>query len=111
MAPSDIDSGWSAATRVKVVSPEMFLLAMGHGLLCPEASIVAGAKRRVCSGVPGSQAAAGHPTDCIGTWDSRIACMPQQADTDKTCSDTRPIQTQLWQIVPKVSLHKPWPGV
>lgn len=53
---------------------------MGQGLLCPEASIVAGAKRRVSHGVPGSQAAAGHPTDCIGTWDSRIACMPQQAD-------------------------------
>ena len=30
--------------------------------------------------MPGSQTAAGHPTDCIGTWDSRIACMPQQAE-------------------------------
>jgi len=62
---------------------------MGQGLLCPEASIVAGVIRRamhhdgawrVCNGVPGSQAAAGHPTDCIGTWESRIACIPQQAE-------------------------------
>jgi len=80
MVRSHVNSGWSAATQVKAVSPEIFLIAMGQGLLCPEASIVAGVRRRVCNGVPGSQAAAGHPTDCIGTWDSRIACMPQQAD-------------------------------
>ena len=53
---------------------------MGHGLLCPEAGIVADVRRRVCNGVPGSQAAAGHPTDRIGIWDSRIACMLQQAE-------------------------------
>ena len=77
---SYIDSGWSAATKVKVVSPEIFLIALGHGLVCSEASIAVDAIRRVFSDVPGSQAAAGHPTDCIGTWDSRIACMPQQAE-------------------------------
>ena len=80
MVRSHVHSGWSAATRVKAVSPEIFLIAMGQGLLCPEARIVAGVIRRVCNGMPGSQAAAGHPTDCIGTWDSRIACMSQQAD-------------------------------
>ena len=80
MVRSHIDSGWSAATQVKVVSPDIFIVAMGQGLLCPQASIVADVVRRVCNGVPGSQTAAGHPTDCIGTWDSRIACMPQQAD-------------------------------
>ncbi len=80
MVRSHVNSGCSAATQVKVVSPEIFIIAMGHGLLCPEASIVAGVRRRVCNGVPGSQAAAGHPTDCIGTWESRIACMPQQAE-------------------------------
>ena len=89
MVRSHVHSGWSAATQVKAVSPEIFLIAKGQGLLCPEASIVAGVIRRamhhdgawrVCNGVPGSQAAAGHPTDCIGTWDSRIACMPQQAE-------------------------------
>ena len=89
MVRSHVHSGWSAATQVKAVSPEIFLNAMGQGLLCSEASIVAGVIRRamhhcgawrVSNGVPGSQAAAGHPTDCTGTWDSRIACMPQQAD-------------------------------
>jgi len=79
MVRSHVNSGCSAATQVKAVSPEIFLIAKGQGLLCPEASIVAGVKRRVCNGVPGSQAAAGHPTDSIGTWESRIACIPQQA--------------------------------
>jgi len=80
MVRSHVHSGWSAATQVKVVSPEIFLLAMGQGVLCPEAGIVAGVNRRVCNGVPGSQTAAGHLTDCIGTWEGRIACMPQQAE-------------------------------
>ena len=80
MMRSHVNSGWSAATQVKAVSPEIFIIAMGQGLLCSEASIVAGVRRQVCNGVPGSQAAAGHLTDCIGTWESRIACMPQQAE-------------------------------
>lgn len=80
MVRSHVSSGWSAATQVKAVSPEIFLIAKGQGLVCSEASIVSGVKRRVCNGVPGSQAAAGHPTDRSGTWESRIACMPQQAD-------------------------------
>ncbi len=80
MVRSHVNSGCSAATQVKAVSPEIFIVAMGQGLLCSEASIVAGVRRRVCNGVPGSQAAAGHPTDCIGTWDSRVACMAQQAE-------------------------------
>ena len=65
---------------MKVVSPEIWVIAMGQRLLCLEASIVAVVIWRDCNGVPGSQAAAGHPADCIGTWDSRIACMPQQAE-------------------------------
>jgi len=77
---SYIDSGWSAATKVKAVSPDIRIFAVGQGLVCPEASIDADVTRRVCIDLPGSQAAAGHPTDCIGTWDSRIACMPQQAE-------------------------------
>ena len=55
MVRSHVNSGWSAATQVKVVSPEIFIVAMGQGLLCLEASIVAGVIRRVCNGVPGSQ--------------------------------------------------------
>jgi hypothetical protein len=80
MVRSPTDSGGSAATQVKAVSPEILLIARGQGMLCPEASIVAGDRRRVCHGMPGSQAAAGPPTDCTGTWESRIACLPQPAD-------------------------------
>ncbi len=70
---SYIDSGWSAATQVKAVSPDIWVSAVGQGLVCPQASIVADAIRRVCIDLPGSQAAAGHPTDCIGTWESHLA--------------------------------------
>jgi len=66
------------------VKPRYLLSAMGQGLVRPEASIAACVTRRVCSGTPGSQAAAGHPTDCIGTWDSRSACMAQQAQEART---------------------------
>ena len=81
---SYIDSGWSAATQVKAVSPDICIFAVGQGLVCPEASIATDVIRRVCSDLPGSQAAAGHPIPTcrrdIGTWDSRIACMPPQAE-------------------------------
>jgi hypothetical protein len=88
MVRSHVNSGSSAATQVKAVSsePERFMvspeisIAKGQEVLCSETSIVAGVIRRVCNGVPGSQAAAGLPTDSIGTWDSRIACICQQAE-------------------------------
>ena len=79
MVRSPTGSGWSAVTSVKAVSPEI-CIARGQGVLCPEASIVVGVRRRVYGGMPGSQATAGHPTDCIGTWEDRIACLPQQAE-------------------------------
>ena len=84
MVRSSANSGWSAATQVKVVQPRNLLLAMGQGLVRPEASIVTDVSRRVRHGVPGSQAAAGHPTDRIGTWEGRIACMPRQAEKART---------------------------
>jgi hypothetical protein len=80
MVRSPTGSGWSAVTQGKAVSPEISLIARGQGVLCPEASIVVGVRRRVYGGMPGSQATAGHPTDCIGTWEDRIACRPQQAE-------------------------------
>lgn len=80
MVRSFMNSGWSAVTQVKIVQPRNFLLALGHEVLCSEASIATGVKRRVCRGVPGSRIAAGHPTDHVGTWESRIACMPRQAE-------------------------------
>ncbi len=80
MVRSPTDSEGSAATQVKAVSPEILLLARGQGLVRPEASIVVGVTRRVYHGMPGSQAAAGPSMDGVGTWESRIACLPQQAD-------------------------------
>ena len=80
MVRSPTDSEGSAATQGKAVSPEISLFARGQGLLCPEASIVIGVRRRVGHGLPGSQAAAGSLTDGVGTWEGRIACLPQQAD-------------------------------
>jgi len=80
MVRSPTGSEGSAATQVKAVSPEIALLARGQGLVCPEASIVVGVSRRVYHDVPGSQAAAGPSTDGVGTWESRIACRPQQAE-------------------------------
>ena len=80
MMRGSTDSGWSAATQVKAVSPEIDSSQVGQGVVCPEASIVTGVIRRVCRDVPGSQAVAGHPTDRIGTWEGRTACMPQQAE-------------------------------
>lgn len=80
MIRSHVDSGWSAATQVKAISPEIFLLASGQGLVCSEASTETGVRRRAGHGVPGSQAAAGHPTDRTGTWEGRIACLPLQAE-------------------------------
>jgi hypothetical protein len=79
MVRSPTGSGWSAVTQVKAVSSEI-CIARGQGVLCPEASIVVGVTRRVGGGMPGSQATAGHPTDCIGTWEDRIACLPQPAE-------------------------------
>jgi hypothetical protein len=84
MVRSFMDSGWSAATQVKAVQPRNFQLALGHEVVCSEASIAAGVKRRVCRGVPGSRAAAGHPPDHVGTWEGRIACMPRQAEKART---------------------------
>ncbi len=84
MVRSFTNSGWSAATQVKVVSPEILLVAMGQGVVCPEASIATDAIRRVRRGVPGSQTAAGHPTDRVGTWEGRIACLPRQAEKART---------------------------
>ncbi len=79
MMRSPTESEGSAATQVKAISPEI-CLAEGQGVVRPEASIVTGVMRRVGHGMPGSQAAAGPSTDGVGTWEDRIACLPQPAE-------------------------------
>jgi hypothetical protein len=64
--------GWSAITKVKVLSPEICLIALGQGLYHLEASSAARDKGKCVSDVPGSEAMAGHSMIHSGTWEGRI---------------------------------------
>lgn len=61
----------SAATQVKVSSPEIIHIAKGQGFHCPEASTGSDAKGESETGMPGSKSAAGRRTVYIGTWEIR----------------------------------------
>ena len=56
---------------VKVLSPEIILVALGQGFHFLEASIGMHAKGECIFGVPGSESVAGKRTVCIGTWENR----------------------------------------
>ena len=61
----------SATTQVKVLSPEIILIALGQGFHVLEASIGMHAIGECISDVPGSKSVAGKRTVCIGTWENR----------------------------------------
>ena len=63
------EGGLSAATQVKVLSPENFIIAPGQGFASPETSIAACVNGECVSSVPGSKSVAGKPTVHIGTWE------------------------------------------
>ena len=63
----------SAITQVKVLSPEINIIALGQGFQLPEASIAACVKGEHDSDVPGSEAMAGIRTVDIGTWENPMA--------------------------------------
>ncbi len=63
----------SATTQVKVLSPEILLVALGQGFHSPEASIGMHVKGECLSDVPGSESVAGKRTVYVGTWENRIA--------------------------------------
>ena len=63
---------WPAITQVKVLSPEICLIALGQGLLHSEASIATHVNGESVSGVPASEAMAGHSKIHSGTWDSHV---------------------------------------
>ncbi len=63
----------SAITQVKVLSPEITIVAQGQGFHVLEASIAACVKGEHVSDVPGSESMAGNLTVHIGTWESRVA--------------------------------------
>jgi hypothetical protein len=70
---SQREGGLSAITRVKVLSPEITVVALGQGFPVLEASIAACVKGEHVSGVPGSETMAGNLTVHIGTWESHVA--------------------------------------
>jgi hypothetical protein len=61
----------SAATQVKVLSPEILHIALGQGFHDLEARISTRAKGECVTDVPGSESAAGKRTVYIGTWEGR----------------------------------------
>ncbi len=63
----------SATTKVKVLSPEIILIALGQGFHFSEASTGMHAIGECISGVPGSKSVAGKRTVCIGTWENGAA--------------------------------------
>lgn len=70
---SQREDGLSATTQVKVLSPEILLIARGQGFHVLEASIGMHVQGECILDVPGSKSVAGQPTVHIGTWESRIA--------------------------------------
>ncbi len=61
----------SATTQVKVLSPEIILVALGQGFHVLEASIGVHITGECISGVPGSESVAGKRTVYDGTWENR----------------------------------------
>ncbi len=64
---------WPDITKVKVLSPDICLIALGQGFLHLEASSAARDKGECVSDVPGSESMAGHSTVHNGTWESGAA--------------------------------------
>ena len=58
---------------VKVLSPEIYLVALGQGFHFSEASIGMHVKGECISDVSGSESVAGKRTVYVGTWENRIA--------------------------------------
>jgi hypothetical protein len=63
---------WSAITKVKVLSPEICLIALGQGFLHLEASSAARDKGEFVNDVPGSESTAGHSKIHSGTWEGHV---------------------------------------
>ena len=61
----------SATTQVKVLSPEIILVALGQGFHVLETNISTHVTGECVSDVPGSESVAGKRTVYIGTWENR----------------------------------------
>ena len=64
------EGGLSAITRVKVLSPEIFNIALGQGFHFLEASSESCVTGEYDTAVPGSESMAGNLTVYIGTWEN-----------------------------------------
>ena len=60
----------SAATQVKVLSPEITRIALGQGFHILETNIRTHVKGESVTDVPGSKSVAGKRTVYIGTWET-----------------------------------------
>jgi hypothetical protein len=63
----------SATTQVKVLSPEIFHIALGQGFHFLETNIEIHVSGECSFDVPGSKSVAGRRTVYIGTWENRSA--------------------------------------
>ena len=61
----------SATTQVKVLSPEINIVALGQGFHTLETNIGTHVKGESVSGMPGSESVAGKRIVYIGTWENR----------------------------------------
>ena len=61
----------SATTQVKVLSPEIILIALGQGFHFLETNIRTSVNGEGVFDVPGSESVAGKRTVYIGTWENR----------------------------------------
>ena len=68
---SQRDGRLSTITKVKVLSPEMFI-ALGEDFSMSETSIAVCVSGECASNVPGSKAMVGTRIVCTGTWESHI---------------------------------------
>ena len=77
----------SATTQVKVLSPEIILVALGQGFHFLETNIRTHVKGESVSDVPGSKSVAGKRTVYIGTWENRsvpkVSCQGAEKATKR----------------------------
>ena len=81
----------SATTQVKVLSPEILLIALGQGFHFLETNIRTHAKGESVPDVPGSESVAGTRTVYIGTWENRIVPNVSRQGAEKAtkwCDDS-----------------------
>jgi len=73
----------SATTQVKVLSPEILLIAQGQRFHFLEASIGVCVTGECISGEPGSKSVAGKRTVYIGTWENRSVLYRSRQGTEE----------------------------